>query len=469
MEKALFPMKNVSISRRAFKPGTTHTHLNAIDINGEDTNKEYGRAPCRCRVLKILPISTTGYANTVIFGSCDISGQPAKVLCADGEARVLSFAFTHDNKIRVVEGQIVEQGDVIYAEGTTGNATGFHIHLEVGEGWQFKKISNGKGDWTLQSLLFSYKVFWLKEGYHKITNFGLNGYTFKWIKKEGKNIMEVNNNVMHVLKELRDDKYDYRLSVDGNMFGTPYDKTTMNGFSDKGLVNAGWEEVIATNGSIFYTYEENGFTYAEGLEKSRGVNNQDLNMDAVKKFNETMAMGFDYDGNIDFKLQKDIAKNLFLYYGAVTSAYGLLKDDQINTAGRELENIRNYLFTGKSGRTVWGYNSINNEYIVISVPGVTGQSGVTGSQLIDIAKQYGCTDAVCMDGGGSRWLRYFGQDLVTSERKVKNSIILYRKLKKDVVNDPVEDPKPVVEEPEIDIKSEIKETLLKLNELIEKL
>lgn len=101
-------MKNVSISRRAFKPGTTHANLNAIDINGEDRSKEYGRAPCRCRVLKILPITSTGYANTIIFGSCDTNGQPAQVMCADGVPRVLSFAFTHDNKIRVEEGQIVE-------------------------------------------------------------------------------------------------------------------------------------------------------------------------------------------------------------------------------------------------------------------------------------------------------------------------------------------------------------------------
>lgn len=466
MEYALFPMKNVSISRRAFKPGTTHTNLNAIDINGEDKSKEYGRAPCRCRVLKILPITATGYANTIIFGSCDQSGQPAEVLCADGVPRVLSFAFTHDHKIRVEEGQIVTQGEIVYAEGTTGNASGNHIHLEVGEGWQYKKVKNNYGDWSLQSLLFAYKVFWLKEGYHKVTNFGLNGYTFKWIK-EGNKIMKVNNNVIHVLKELRDDKYDYRISVDGNMFGTPYDKTTMNGFSDKGLVAEGWEEVIATNGSIFYSYE--GKTYAEGLEKSRGINNQPLEMHAVSKFNGTMAMGFDYDGNIDFKLQKDIAKDLFLYYGAVTSAFGLLKDGQVNIAGKELEHIRNYLFTGKSGRTVWGYNSNSNEYIVISVPGVTGQSGVTGSQLIEIAKDQGCTDAVCMDGGGSRWLRYYGQDLVTSSRAVKNAIILYRKLKKATVAKPVEDTKPIVEEPKTDVKTEIKETLLKLNELIEKL
>lgn len=43
MEKVLFPMKNVSISRRAFKPGTTHTNLNAIDINGEDKTNRYHR------------------------------------------------------------------------------------------------------------------------------------------------------------------------------------------------------------------------------------------------------------------------------------------------------------------------------------------------------------------------------------------------------------------------------------------
>ena len=46
---------------------------------------------------------------------------------------------------------------------------------------------------------------------------------------------------------------------------------------------------------------------------------------------------------------------------------------------------------------------------------------------------------------------------------------LHTKLKKATVAKPVEDTKPIVEEPKTDVKTEIKETLLKLNELIEKL
>ena len=36
--------------------------------------------------------------------------------------------------------------------------------------------------------------------------------------------------------EIDRDQYDYRWSVDGNKYGTAYDKTTCYGFSDKALV-----------------------------------------------------------------------------------------------------------------------------------------------------------------------------------------------------------------------------------------
>ena len=158
-EKALFPMKNVSVSQRAFSTGS-HKNLQAIDINGEGTRIEHGRAPSYVKVLAVLEKSKTGFNNTVLYGTCDASGAKKAVLCADNIERILTFAFTHDNNISDIKvGQIFKQGEVCYQEGTTGQATGNHIHVEIGEGWQYKKYKDINGNWCLKNLVPAENVF----------------------------------------------------------------------------------------------------------------------------------------------------------------------------------------------------------------------------------------------------------------------------------------------------------------------
>ncbi|NLK47174.1 MAG: phosphodiester glycosidase family protein, partial [Treponema sp.] len=290
------------------------------------------------------------------------------------------------------------------------------------------------------------------------------GIKFEFREEGGEDM----NDVIHIVRVPRDPEYDYLISIDGNKFGTPYDSTIMKGFSDKNLVKEGWEEVIATNGSIFYYYDKS--CYAEGLEKSRGVNNQPFDMHAVSKFKDTMALGCKWNGDLDIDYQRNIQANINNYYGAITGAFGLLKNGYKNTAGAELENIRNGLYSGLSGRTVWGYDSKTDTYMVISHPGVTGKSGIRGDALVELCKKEGMTDAICLDGGGSRWLRFEGKELATTTRKVKNAVILYRRKKKgtildEPINKPVEETKPQDASP----KEEIKELLAKLIELVEKL
>ena len=220
--------------------------------------------------------------------------------------------------------------------------------------------------------------------------------------------------------EIDRDQYDYRWSVDGNKYGTAYDKTTCYGFSDKALVEQGWEEVVAFNGSIFYTY--NGATFAEGVEKSRGVNNQDLSMACVTNFNDSMAIGLDYDGNVIFDKQTNIMANLDAYYGAVTGCFGIYKDYSKWPLGSRENDSQ---FTTRSGRTVLGFDG--KDYYIITQVGTTGSSGFTGADLYNECK--GLKDAICFDGGGSVWCRYFGKYITTTPRKVKNAVILYRKKK----------------------------------------
>ena len=182
MERPLFPMTYVSISQRAFTNGS-HKNLEAIDINGIDTGIDYGRAPCYVKVLAVLEKSKTGFNNTVLVGTCNSKGQKAAVLCADGIERVLTFAYTHDNYIGDIKvGKVYKQWEVFYHEGTTGKATGNHIHLEIGLGWQYKKYKDSYGNWCLKDLISCDKVFWLNDD-HKIVNRGLNGYVFPRMPK----------------------------------------------------------------------------------------------------------------------------------------------------------------------------------------------------------------------------------------------------------------------------------------------
>lgn len=173
-------MKYISISQRCFTNGS-HKNLEAIDMNGSDTGIDHGRAPCCVKVLAVLHKDITGFNNTVMYGTCDEKGNKAEVLCADGKKRVLTFAMTHDNYIKDIKvGKIYKQNEVCYQEGTVGQATGNHIHLEIGLGWQTRKYKDANGNWCLKDLICPEKVFWLLKGHNEVCNRGLNGYNFPW-------------------------------------------------------------------------------------------------------------------------------------------------------------------------------------------------------------------------------------------------------------------------------------------------
>ena len=155
-------------------------------------------------------------------------------------------------------------------------------------------------------------------------------------------------------------------------------------------------------------------------------------MDCVKKFDDSMSVGFTVDGKIVFDKQKEIIKNLDNYYGAYTGMFGIMKNGELCEWGKELESTRNNMYSNTSGRTVLGFDSLNNQIVIISIPGTTGKTGVRGSELYSICKKHGCTDALCNDGGGSVFLIKDGETIIGSERAVKNAIIVYRRKKKVV-------------------------------------
>ncbi|MBQ3321876.1 MAG: phosphodiester glycosidase family protein [Firmicutes bacterium] len=224
-----------------------------------------------------------------------------------------------------------------------------------------------------------------------------------------------------LVKIVKDPNYNYRWSLDGNRYGDKYDVTVMGGFGDEMLKADGWEEVLAVNGSLFYTYE--GKHYAHGVEKSRGEINQELEMSCVTDSNEVMALGMDYNGGLAFKKTKDICAEIWEYYGAVTGEFGIMKDGQKAEWGKEVFTQQ---YNDISGRTIIGTDKEGN-YLSYSLAGVSGSSGKRGAELYDLCKKLGFWNAICFDGGGSVFRRVNGVKDITTTRKVKNCVLLYRK------------------------------------------
>lgn len=237
---------------------------------------------------------------------------------------------------------------------------------------------------------------------------------------------------VNLVKIIKDPEYDWRWSVDGNRYGDKYDVTTMHYFEDQNLKDQGWEKVLEVNGSFFYTYDNQHF--AEGLELSRGVNNQEVEMSCVTDYNEAMAIGMDYIGGMAFEKQKDIIAMLDSYYSAITGI-GIMKNgEKVDWGIKEHQSQWDDI----SGRTIIGTDKEGN-YLSYSLAGVTGKSGLRGSEFYDLCKGLGFWNAICFDGGGSVFRILYGEDNITSTRKVKNALLLYRK-KKEVAETPENPP-----------------------------
>lgn len=123
MEKAKFPMPTMDITQ-GYNEGT-HKGTYALDLAGEDTGIDWVLAPFTGKVVKTL---SGTYGNWYWFESLE------PVLCANGEMTKLTCMFGHDNAIRHNVGDVIKQGEHLCLEGTSGNATGNHCHLEVGLG-----------------------------------------------------------------------------------------------------------------------------------------------------------------------------------------------------------------------------------------------------------------------------------------------------------------------------------------------
>jgi len=121
-EYALFPMRYMKITQ-GIDEGT-HTSYYAIDLAGKDTGKDNFRAPFTGKIKRIYK-----NCNAVWLESVN------KVHFADGTLDYMTILVIHDNDVSNLKvGQVIDQGEVFYQEGTKGIGSGNHVHMEVARG-----------------------------------------------------------------------------------------------------------------------------------------------------------------------------------------------------------------------------------------------------------------------------------------------------------------------------------------------
>ena len=172
MEKPIFPSKYMRITQ-GYQEGS-HRDSFAIDNAGLDSGISDVKAPFTGIIKKIY----ANDANEVWLESID------KVEYPDGTIDYMTVLFAHDNDVgNLFVGKRIQQGEVFYQEGTKGNVTGNHCHIECGKGkftgtgW----YKNAAGYWSILNGKKPEECFWLTEDTKILDN---HGYSFKKISTE---------------------------------------------------------------------------------------------------------------------------------------------------------------------------------------------------------------------------------------------------------------------------------------------
>ena len=156
-------------------------------------------------------------------------------------------------------------------------------------------------------------------------------------------------------------------------------------------------------------------------------------------------------GELYFGSQEWIINNkLEECYGAVTGL-GLILSGK---ARDDMHGAFNSQWNAISGRTIIGEDKDGN-ILSYSFAGETGKSGLTGKEAQAKCVELGFVNAIMFDGGGSVFRQYEGTYDISTSRKVKNALLLYRRKKV------VQEPSP----PTVDYKAKCEELEKAYNDL----
>ncbi len=172
MEKPLYPSKVMRITQ-GYNEGS---HLNsfAIDEAGADTSISSIYAPFTGIIKKIYKND----ANEVWLESID------KVEYPDGTIDYMTILFAHANEVNnLFVGKKIKQNEIFYSEGTKGDASGNHCHIEcargkfAGSGW----YKNEAGYWSINNGKKPEECLWINDEIKILNNYN---YNFKKIPTE---------------------------------------------------------------------------------------------------------------------------------------------------------------------------------------------------------------------------------------------------------------------------------------------
>lgn len=165
MEKPLFPSNYMRITQ-GYNEGT-HKNSFAIDNAGKDSGIGAIYAPYTGIIKKIY----TTDANEVWLESVD------KVEYADGTQDYLTILFAHANNVdNLFVGRKIKKGEVFYSEGTKGNTSGNHCHLECGRG-KFSNSGwhkNNSGYWSIDNGIKPESCLWIDDSIKILDDYSYN-------------------------------------------------------------------------------------------------------------------------------------------------------------------------------------------------------------------------------------------------------------------------------------------------------
>lgn len=174
-DRLIFGMKCLNVSQigSGYDGKNHYSHVSyEVDLAGMDSGVDVWRNKMPNTLWYCAGAwGTSSTGNTRFFWSYGTDKKPKKVLCSDGALRYITLALTHSNKSYSV-GKYYSADEIMYQEGTSGYATGNHIHLEVCAGHIKTKTKNSKGGYNLANMLRADKCFFLLNGYSYIKNGG---------------------------------------------------------------------------------------------------------------------------------------------------------------------------------------------------------------------------------------------------------------------------------------------------------
>lgn len=171
MEYLKYPMKNMNITQ-GINGNYSHQGTNAIDDGGLNTGIEPLYAPC---TMKNVARDTKDNGNAIWFESTE------KVLFADGTVDYCTMMFIHDDYIGdIMPGRVFKQVEEFGDEGTAGQATGNHSHIEVAKG-KFTDMYVKKVNYQLPYSIPPYEAFFIND----VNVINGNGYNWKTYQADG--------------------------------------------------------------------------------------------------------------------------------------------------------------------------------------------------------------------------------------------------------------------------------------------